>query len=154
MRSRMMTLGLFVFGMDTLAYQDFKRSQEWRHPSQARIGVRPGSQFLGPGDDKITLSGWYSPEISQGLVSLETLRTMADMGESWPLIEGTGRIYGFYVIESLEEGRTIFLDNGAAQRTEFTLALKRAADQRLSASSGQRIDPIGNLISLGLAFLR
>lgn len=154
MRSRMMTLGLFVFGMDTLAYQDFKRSQEWRHPSQARIGVRPGSQFLGPGDDKITLSGWYSPEISQGLVSLETLRSMADMGESWPLIEGTGRIYGFYVIESLEEGRTIFLDNGAAQRTEFTLALKRAADQSLSASSGQRIDPIGNLISLGLAFLR
>lgn len=154
MRSRMMTLGLFVFGIDTLPYQDFKRSQEWRHPSQARVGVRPGSQFLGPGDDKITLSGWYSPEISRGLISLETLRTMAAMGESWPLIEGTGRIYGFYVIESLEEGRTIFLDTGAAQRTEFTLALKRTADQRMGFAGGQRLDPIGNLISLGLAFLR
>ncbi len=154
MRSRMMTLGLFVFGIDTLAYQEFKRSQEWRHPSQARVGVRPGSQFLGPGDDKITLSGWYSPEISRGLVSLETLRSMADTGEAWPLIEGTGRIYGFYVIESLEEGRTIFLDNGASQRTEFTLSLKRSADQRIGSTSSQRIDPISNLINLGLAFLR
>lgn len=154
MRSRMMTLGLFVFGIDTLAYQEFKRSQDWRHPKQARIGVRPGSQFLGPGDDKVTLSGWYSPEISRGLVSLETLRTMADTGEAWPLIEGTGRIYGFYVIESLEEGRTIFLDNGAAQRTEFTVALLRTGDLHIEPVGSRRIDRIGNLINLGLAFLR
>ncbi|MOA68720.1 Phage P2 GpU [compost metagenome] len=50
---------------------------------------------------------------------------MADTGLSWPLIEGTGFIYGMFVITSLSKTRTVFFKDGAARRIEFTLSLKR-----------------------------
>ncbi|MNV93983.1 Phage P2 GpU [compost metagenome] len=55
---------------------------------------------------------------------------MADTGKSWPLIEGTGRILGTWVIESINETRTLFFRDGAARRIEFTIALKRIDDGR------------------------
>lgn len=146
MQSMMMTLGMFVFSLETMAYQDFKRQTEYRHPSQSRIGARPSSQFLGVGDDTITLSGWCAAEISRPSVSLDTLRLMANGGEAWPLIEGTGRLYGLWVIESIEEGRTEFMPDGASRRTEFSLKLKRVDDSR--------VDLLGSLLSLGLSMLR
>lgn len=146
MQSMMMTLGMFVFSLPTLAYQDFSRQTSYRHASQSRIGVRPGSQYLGPGDDKITLSGWFSPELSHGLISMDTLRLMANQGEAWPLIEGTGRIYGLWVIEDLEEKKTIFFPDGMPRRIEFTLQLKRVDDNR--------VDLLGSLLGIGLSLLR
>lgn len=126
----MMTLGMFVFGMQTVAYQEFQRQTEWRHGSTARIGVRPARQYLGPGDDSITLPGVLLPELCGSSLSLDAMRVMADTGKAWPLIEGTGRIYGLYVIESLRETRSLFFQDGAARRIEFTLSLTRIDEGR------------------------
>lgn len=126
----MMCLGQFVFGMDTLAYQDFQRQTDWRHPSNSRIGAAPARQFVGRGEDSITLQGLLVPELVGSTLSLDVLRVMADTGRSWPLVEGTGRIYGLWVIESLSEGRTLFFADGAARRIEFSIKLGRADDAR------------------------
>jgi len=121
----MMTLGLFVFSINTLPYQEFKRRVAWRHPSNSRVGARPASQFLGVDDETITLSGVLLPEITGGRLSLETIETMANQGRSWPLIEGTGAMLGLFVIESLDITKSVFFSDGAARRYEFTLQLKR-----------------------------
>lgn len=126
----MMCLGQFVFGMDTLAYQDFQRQTDWRHPTNSRIGAAPARQFVGRGEDSITLQGLLVPELVGSTLSLDVLRVMADTGRSWPLVEGTGRIYGLWVIESLSEGRTLFFADGAARRIEFSIKLGRADDAR------------------------
>ena len=63
------------------------------------------------------------------------LQAMADTGDAWPLIEGTGRIYGLYVIESLQTTRTLFFQDGAARRIDFSLSLKRVADTGLELGS-------------------
>jgi len=127
----MMALGMFVFGMHTLAYQEFQRQNEWRHSSTSRIGVRPARQYTGPGDETITLPGVLLPEIAGSTLSLDTLRVMADTGKAWPLIEGTGRIYGIYVIENMSETRTYFFSDGAARRIEFSIVLKRVDESRV-----------------------
>ncbi|MFY1021502.1 phage tail protein [Ectopseudomonas khazarica] len=127
----MMALGMFVFGMQTLAYQKFQRQSAWRHGSTSRIGARPARQYLGPGDETITLPGVLLPEIAGNGLSLDTLRVMADTGKAWSLIEGTGRIYGIYVIEDLSETRTYFFRDGAARRIEFTLKLTRVDESRV-----------------------
>ncbi len=62
----MMTLGMFVFGLPTLAYQELQRTTEWRHSSTSRIGTNPASQFLGRGEDTITLPGTLLPAEQQG----------------------------------------------------------------------------------------
>lgn len=126
----MMGYGQFVFSLPTLAYQDLQRQTAWRHPSNARVGARPARQFVGPGDDTITLSGVLAPEFAGDLVSLGKLREMADAGMAWPLVTGTGEVLGAFVIESLAETRSLLMDNGAARRIEFQLQLARVDEQR------------------------
>lgn len=145
----MMALGMFVFGMHTLAYQEFQRQTEWRHSSTSRIGTNPARQFLGRGDDTITLPGVLVSGLTGTQVSLDVLRQMADTGKAWTLIEGTGRIYGIWVIESMQETRTYFFKDGAARRIEFTLTLKRIDDgetDRLGALTGITGGLLGRLL--------
>lgn len=145
----MMALGMFVFGMHTLAYQEFQRQTDWRHSSTSRIGTNPARQFLGRGDDAITLPGVLVSGLTGTQVSLDVLRQMADTGKAWALIEGTGRIYGLWVIESMQETRTYFFKDGAARRIEFTLTLKRIDDgetDRLGALTGITGGLLGRLL--------
>lgn len=125
----LMALGLFVFGMPTLPYQQLQRQVAWRHPANSRVGGRPARQYAGRGDEILTLSGILMPEVSGGRISLAALEAMADMGKSWPLIEGTGWLYGLYVIESLDTTSTEFFPDGAARRIEFSLRLARTDDE-------------------------
>jgi len=131
MISHMMALGLFVFALGTVPYQQLQRQRQWRHPSSSRIGRRPARQFVGPGDDTITLSGMLYPEITGGKVSMALLATMADTGKAWPLIEGSGTVYGLYVIEELSETGTVFFPDGSPRKIEFSITLKRIDDDRL-----------------------
>ncbi|WP_085598184.1 MULTISPECIES: phage tail protein [unclassified Pseudomonas] len=142
----MMALGMFVFSLSTAAYQELQRQTEWRHVSNTRIGAAPARQFVGRGDDSITLPGVILPELAGSVLSLDTLRLMANTGKAWPMVEGSGRIYGLWVIESLSETKTIFFRDGTPRRLEFTLSLKRIDDDR--------IDLLGAAASTGVNILR
>lgn len=145
MISHMMALGLFVFAIGTVPYQQMQRQTAWRHPSSSRVGRRPARQFVGPGDEGVTLSGALYPELTGGKLSLALLRTMADTGKAWPLIEGSGTVYGLYVIEEIGETRSIFFADGEARKIEFTIKLARIDDDR--------IDLVGAATSSLLAML-
>ena len=122
----MMVLGSFVFSLSTLAYQNLQRIREWRHSEHLRIGERAACQFMGPGAEKITLTGLLVPEFSGTPLSLDVLTTMAATGQAYLLVDGSGRrVYGAFVIESLTDNQTYFTQHGTAQRIEFTLSLKR-----------------------------
>lgn len=127
----MMTWGLFVFGLETLPYQELRRSSTWRHPTNSRVGLRPGTQFLGQGDETITLPGVLYPELTGGRTAIELARAMADRGEAWPLIERSGKIYGLFVCESMTDNAGSLMNNGAPRKIEFTLTLKRVGDDQL-----------------------
>ena len=142
----MLALGMFVFSLSTLAYQELQRQTEWRHPSYSRVGAAPARQFVGRGDDIITLPGIIFPELAGTTLSLDALRLMANTGKAWPMIEGSGRIYGLWVIESLSETKTVFFRDGTPRRIEFTLTLKRIDDDQL--------DLIGAASSAGVSVLR
>lgn len=129
----MMALGLFVFTLDTLPYQQLQQQLKWRLPANSRVGLRPAYQFAGQDEETITLSGVLLPELTGGDSALSLLKLMADQGKAWPLIEGTGMIYGFYAIESLDSTRADFFSDGKARRIEFTLTLKRTDSSLLDA---------------------
>ena len=121
----MMTLGTFVFSLPTLAYQQLQRQMAWRHASSERITARPANQFLGQGEETIELSGLVAPELTGQTASLDQLREMADTGDPMPLVEGTGTVFGSYVILAVNATHTLFFADGAARRIEFTLSLRR-----------------------------
>lgn len=131
----MMCLGFMVFMLQTLPYQTLQRNTAYRWPTNDRVGLRAAPQYLGPGDEKVTLSGTLMPEITGGKMSLLSLRLMADQGRAWSLIDGGGTIYGMFVIESVNETYTEFFSDGSARRIDFTLTLLRV-DESLSSMFG------------------
>ncbi|WP_249440449.1 phage tail protein, partial [Escherichia coli] len=64
-------------------------------------------QFLGVGEENMTLAGVLYPELTGGKLTMTTLRLMADEGRAWPLLDGTGMIYGMYVISKVSETGSI-----------------------------------------------
>ncbi len=120
----LLALGSYRFAVSTGAYQSLKRKTDWRHPSTERIGMMPGSQFIGPGDDKITIDGVIYPHFRGGLRQIDLMRAQAGMGRAMPLITGYGRYFGMYVIESVVETQTVLMSDGAPRKIEFSIELK------------------------------
>lgn len=138
----MMALGLFVFSLPTLAYQELQRQTSWRFAETAVLNVRPRQQFIGLGSDTISLKGELRPEVAGTAISLDYIRLMADTGKAWTLIDGAGRMYGLYIIDGLNETKSVFLSNGQAKKIDFDISLKRVDDKR--------VDLIGDLILDGV----
>lgn len=120
----MMIFGMFVFSIPTATYQSLQRSTNWNHANNSRFGTSPAYQFTGKGEDSITLDGSIVPEFGSQL-SLTALRMMGDTGKSFPLIAGNGKIYGMWVLESVDETQTYFFKDGKPRLVEFSLKLKK-----------------------------
>ncbi|WP_284336722.1 phage tail protein [Comamonas sp. NoAH] len=145
---QMLCLGLFVFSLNTLAYQELQRRTAWKHPTQSIVGGRDASQFLGPGEDTITLSGSMVPEFAGQPASLDELRRMANTGQAWVLVEGSGTVYGAFVIMDLQETKTLFYVDGTPRKIEFTLSLRRVdqdPDESDDAQDGTSGNDMGDL---------
>ena len=121
----MMVFGLFVFELRTLPYQQLQLSRNWRHVKNERVGRSAKWQYVGAGENQLTLGGLLYPEITGGNLSLGAVSTMAYTGLAWPLIDGVGSIYGMYVITGLQETHQEFDRYGKAKKIEFTLSLQR-----------------------------
>lgn len=131
----MLALGMFVFMRQTLPHQTLQRDAEYRWPSNSRVGKRDSFQFLGPGEEKITLAGTLYPELTGGKLTMTAIRLMADQGRAWPLLDGTGTIYGMYVINNISETGSQFFADGTPRKIDFTLTLTRV-DESLAALYG------------------
>lgn len=124
----LMTLGMFVFEMQTTPYNTYDRFTEQRWETQARAGAAPAAQWLGPGDDSITLEGVLAPELTGGAKHLDTLRKMANGGKAWILVDGNGAERGRWYIESVSEKGSFLTANGQARKIEFSVRLGRYWD--------------------------
>jgi phage protein U len=140
----LLALDQFVFGMETLAFQELQRQTQWKHRTTSRVGARDARQFMGPGEDTITLTGVLAPELTGKLSSLQDLRKMADAGAAYAMVDGAGTVYGAFVIEGLNEGQSLHYADGTPRRVEFTLSLARTDDDKVATvSSGA--GPIGDI---------
>jgi len=91
----MMMLGLeYQFSLSSSAYQQLRRSTEYRWPVQERLRRRPARQFVGPGNDAIELSGTIYPHYRGGLRQMECMRAVAGQGEPLRLVGRTGEYPG------------------------------------------------------------
>ena len=61
---------------------------------------------------------------------LQVLQSMADSGRAWPLIEGSGTIYGMYVIKNIANDNAEFNSSGQARSINFTLNLTRVDESQ------------------------
>ncbi|MCW2362437.1 phage protein U [Sphingobium sp. B1D7B] len=121
----MMSLDTFLFEIGTLPYEQLAQTWNWRHAKSERFGARAASQFLGPGDETMRLTGRLFPGVAGDYSSLERIREMADTGESYTLLSGRQEVLGQFTIRSLEQSSDTFLVDGFPRRANFTLELER-----------------------------
>lgn len=121
----MMQLGSFQFCIMTAVYQELIRKNEYKWPSQHRFGQRPSRQFVGVGDETMQLPGVIYPEYRGGFQQIEAMRNLAARGQPLLLVDGLGKLWGRWVIESIDEKQSLFAAFGAPRKQEFTLSLAR-----------------------------
>lgn len=126
-------LGLFVFNLHTAPFSQRQRTTSWRHARSAPIGSRNSSQYIGPGEDVITLTGSIAPDVAGNLFALEALRIMGDTGEPYMLVLGNGQIVGVFEIDNIDETSENLHQNGTARLTGFSITLTRTSDDIIDA---------------------
>lgn len=126
MTSKLMSLGMFVFSIPTLAYDELQRRSSWRVARNSVVGAKDALQFLGADLDTISLSGSAPAEISKGRASIDQLREMAAEGEAWPLVDGSGIVWGAYIITGIDERQSRFTPDGTARMIDFAIDLLEA----------------------------
>ncbi|MDT4325139.1 phage tail protein [Klebsiella aerogenes] len=143
----MMVLGLYVFMLRTVPYQELQYQRSWRHAANSRVNRRPSTQFLGPGNDSLTVISCLccrkSPAAGFQLLALEQ---MAELGKARPLIEGSGTVYRYVCDGAGFPTKREFFASGMPRRIAFTLTLKRV-DESLSDMFGNLSNRLRNLQS-------
>jgi len=119
----MMALGAYRFSLPTAAYDDLARTSSWRWPSIDRAGVRPALQYVGPGEDTISMRGVIYPHFRGGLGQVAMMRAEAALGEPLLLVDGTGRVWGDWCITEVREGLSTFFSDGTPRKIDFDLSL-------------------------------
>ena len=93
---------------------------------------RAKKQYTGVGSDTITLPGLIYEEYGFGYrYAVDELATMASTGQGFVLMDGSGYLYGVYVIDNIDETKTYLLDNGVPRKVDFTIKLSRTDDERI-----------------------
>lgn len=128
----LLSLDQFTFGMETLPWQELQRQTQWKHRGSSRVGARDARQYLGPGEDVVTINGVLVPEITGDAVYLDDLRAMADAGDAYVLVDAAGNVYGAFVIEYVNETQNGHKKDGTPRRIDFTVGLSRV-DETLAA---------------------
>ncbi len=125
-----MALGDYRFALPSAAYQQLRRSVEYRWPQQQRIGRAPATQFVGVGTESLDLDGIIHPHFAGGLNQLDRMRNLAGQGTALMLSDGRGKIWGLWCIERIEETQTLFARNGDPYKIEFRLRLLRYGEDQ------------------------
>jgi phage protein U len=120
----MMALGDFRFSLDTAAFQELSRTHAWRWASVDRIGAKPAMQFVGPGEESITMNGTIYPAFRGGLGQIEAMRVEANKGEPLMLVDGTGQVWGKFCITEIRETRKVLFSDGTPRAQDFDISLQ------------------------------
>ncbi|KAF0115503.1 MAG: tail formation protein phage P2 GpU [Hyphomonadaceae bacterium] len=121
----LMTLGIFIFQIDTAAFLELQRTTNWRFANSERFGARPATQFVGAGGDKITLPCLIYPGQIGKYSAIETLREMAGTGNQFTMLNGSGDVVGEFIILSMNETQSYFTIGGLAKKIDFSIELER-----------------------------
>jgi len=118
----------YFFNLDTAAFDELRRTTEFRWASQERLSRRPAQQAVGMGDEKITLKGVIFPPLKGGLKQLDTLRALGAQLQPLTLTTGYGDVLGTWCLKSLDEDQGALMAGGIPRKQSFNLEFVRYGD--------------------------
>jgi hypothetical protein len=138
---------LYQIGSLTLDTRPFNADEMGRaatadYAVKPLIGTLPGREFMGEGDDKITLSGQLLPFKTGGLTELEVAHGFRQSGQRLPLMRGDGKMFGWFAIESIQETHRDLMRDGVGFTVKHSIVLVKVGPEGASPNI------IGSLLSL------
>ena len=139
-------LGYFPFIRSTISFHELNETKTYHHPTHSTVGsLTKPAQFTG-GETTITINAELRPEITGGLLSITLLEKMADTGQAWPLILGSGRLMGSYAITKISKNQSELMHDGKPRSIQFSMDLLKVAEQPLGLK--------GEALGLGIGLVR
>jgi phage protein U len=118
-----MVLGDFIFGLSRgFAYSSLMRNSDGGWSDLAIIASKPQSRQNGQKLEKLTFSGTTMRAI--GMQRLDELRALQNARAPLPLVDGIGRNWGLWRINSVVEAQSNVIDDGTAMVMNWTLELE------------------------------
>ena len=96
------------------------------YAAKPTLGRLPSREFVGEGDEKVTISGRVFPKKFGGLDGLQALDALRRSGVAQLLMRGDGQVMGWFVIETVRERADRLAADGVGRVIEFDVGLARA----------------------------
>lgn len=116
------------------------------HAVKPLMNTLPGREFMGEADEKISISGQLLPTRIGGLTELEMAHSLSRSGQGVPLLRGDGKMFGWFVIESISEQHGNLTRVGVGFTVKYTLNLVKVSPQAGGVGPGAGI--VGMLLGL------
>ncbi|WP_282396536.1 phage tail protein [Pseudomonas sp. PS01298] len=118
-----MVLGDFIFGLSRgFAYSTLSRGSDGGWSDLAIIASKPQSRQSGQKLEKLTFTGAAMYGI--GMQRLDELRALQNKRAPFPLVDGIGRNWGLWRINSVQENQSNVIDDGTAMVMTWILELE------------------------------
>ncbi len=106
------------------------------------LGVRPRREFMGEGEETLTLSGRLLPSKIGGLLELESLQSIRRAGEAVPVMRGDGTMLGWFVITQISSPHGNLERDGIGFTIDYRITMARTEPDAASTAV------VGSLYSL------
>lgn len=122
--------GGFEFKLDTAGLETFGRQSTYRWPVQERIERPVALQFVGEGENTISVAGYIHPHFKGTATELDKLRKIAEEGKPKIMTTGTGKVLGKYVCTDIKDDFSSMLDDLRPRRVDYTVTFKKYFDDQ------------------------
>lgn len=118
-----MVLGDFIFGLSRgFAYSSLIRDSDGGWSDLAIVASKPQSRQSGQKLEKLTFGG--TAMYAVGMQRLDELRALQNTRAPLPLVDGIGRNWGLWRINSVVETQSYVIDDGTAMVIAWKLDLE------------------------------
>lgn len=141
----MLMIGNFAFTTETATYETLSRTTSWRWAKTDLIGNTPSYQFVGEGDQTISISGAIYPYQFGKQASIDTLKLMAKAGEAYLIVNKRGSSLGYWIIQSVSENESRHFADGTPRKNAFSLSLAYAGEYSLTGTNSNLDEGISTI---------
>lgn len=140
MGANLLSVGPLVFDLRVNLHQYSRESAE-DFARKDVIGARRPYEHVGEGDERLTLSAKLFPDRLGGAGAVDALHEIKRTGSPQLVIRGDGKVFGFYVITSVQDSGEYLDASGRPRMVDVEVTLERC-DQPSAA------DAFGSLLNL------